>query len=548
MASAVFAAALFSITVVLFASTVVREKRKISATREKIKNNFGSAEDTIRDPSQFENIPYLFNKLSKETAFGHIIDDITVSDLGLSDLYARVNRCVTSPGEDMLYCMFRIQGDDGVIRDYIRGFLKDPEKAVRLLYILDRYGRHKDCDDLEMILSLSRAKTKSTSLLLLPLAGLVLSVILISVLPVYGFAALIIMIVVCIWSYFAGKRDMDDNLRGLALALKLIACCKELLTEGCTEFTAFKDMFRLLNGKFLIPFKDKSAVDPLSILSDYVRMITHIDLIAYNIKVSGIKKYVDKLGMLYVMIGKTDAALALTSYLMKKKHCEAVLTDDCAIDAKAMYHPLVKNAVTNDLHSVRGMILTGSNASGKSTFLKATGINVLFAQSFGFAFADSFETGRFSVYTSMALADNLLGEESYYVVEARSIKRICDAAAKGLTLCIIDEVLRGTNTIERIAASSRILKSLCIPNVLCYAATHDVELARLLEDDMDLYHFTEEIHEDNVTFPFIIQKGYSEKTNAIRLLSMLGFGDDIVSSADALVASYRKTGKWVKEK
>ena len=147
------------------------------------------------------------------------------------------------------------------------------------------------------------------------------------------------------------------------------------------------------------------------------------------------------------------------------------------------------------------------------------------------------------LYTSMALSDNILSEESYYVVEARSIKRICDASSAPC-LCIIDEVLNGTNTTERIAASSRILKYLCKPNVLCFAATHDLELSYLLEDDMDCYFFTEEITGDNVTFPFIIHKGRSDRTNAIRLLAMLGFDEEIVRSADRDVQHYLKTGNW----
>ena len=547
MASVIFRLMLGVLLITLFVSTFLREREKKAARRGKIKNGFGSAEDSLRDNTVFDITPALYDQMSDTFKDCRVIDDITVSDLGLRDIYRRMNRCLTSAGEDMLYCLFRLYGHDSGCRDDIRLFTEDADQAVELLYILDGYGIHKDCDDLKLIMSLKDAKTHSIVYDILTLAGLALSVVLVSFAPVYGFIALILMLIICIWTYFTGKRAMDDNLKGLALSLKLIVCAKKLLEKGRVEFLAYSELFACLKGNFLIPYKDRSASDPLSVILDYVRIITHVDLIAYNRKVSMLKKHVDKLICLYSDIGRLDASLAVASYICNKPHCEATVTDKCLISARAVYHPLVKDPVANDISSERGMLITGSNASGKSTFLKAVGINVLFAQSFGFAFAGSFETGRFSLYTSMALNDNILGGESYYVVEAKSIKRICDAAADGMCLCIIDEVLRGTNTIERIAASYRILKYLCMPDVLCFAATHDIELAHLLKEDMDLYHFTEEINDDNVTFPFVIQKGYSDKTNAIRLLAMLGFDENIVSSANSLVASYKETGKWVNE-
>ena len=80
--------------------------------------------------------------------------------------------------------------------------------------------------------------------------------------------------------------------------------------------------------------------------------------------------------------------------------------------------------------------------------------------------------------------------------------------------------------------------------MICFAATHDLELTHLLRDEMDLYYFTEEINGDDVKFTYTIQGGYTDKTNAIRLLDMLGFDEGIVSSADCLVKNYRTTGKW----
>ena len=111
-------------------------------------------------------------------------------------------------------------------------------------------------------------------------------------------------------------------------------------------------------------------------------------------------------------------------------------------------------------------------------------------------------------------------------------------------LCVIDEVLRGTNTVERIAASCEILKAFAQKNVLCLAATHDVELCTLLEDAYDQYHFQETVTEDTVEFDYRLRPGRATSRNAIRLLHILGFPEDIVENAHERADTYLETGKW----
>ena len=122
-------------------------------------------------------------------------------------------------------------------------------------------------------------------------------------------------------------------------------------------------------------------------------------------------------------------------------------------------------------------------------FLKTIAINTILAQTVHTCIAKDYCGSFMKVLTSMALRDNLAGGESYYMVEIRSLKRILEECEKPEpVLCIVDEVLRGTNTIERIAASSQILHSLAKPKVLAMAATHDIELSYVLEKEYDNYH------------------------------------------------------------
>ena len=174
-------------------------------------------------------------------------------------------------------------------------------------------------------------------------------------------------------------------------------------------------------------------------------------------------------------------------------------------------------------------------------------MNGILAQTIYTCMATSYVAPFLKVMTSMALRDDLEGGESYYIVEIRSLKRILEEAENpGHLLCIIDEVLRGTNTIERIAASSRILGNLRKPNVLSFAATHDIELSYILEALYENYHFEEEVGKEDVTFNYLLKKGRVTTRNAIRLLEMIGYDSKLVKQAKDAVESFEKTGIWNK--
>ena len=111
-------------------------------------------------------------------------------------------------------------------------------------------------------------------------------------------------------------------------------------------------------------------------------------------------------------------------------------------------------------------------------------------------------------------------------------------------LCCIDEVLRGTNTVERIAASAEILRCFAGRNVLCFAATHDLELTSLLGDVFDNYHFSEEIEDGDVRFSYRLQPGPSTTCNAIALLGALGYDRTLVDSARARADRFLAGGRW----
>lgn len=109
---------------------------------------------------------------------------------------------------------------------------------------------------------------------------------------------------------------------------------------------------------------------------------------------------------------------------------------------------------------------------------------------------------------------------------------------------IEDAYLRGTNTVERIAAPTQILKTFRKKQIICFAATHDIELTYLLENVYQNYHFQEKVVGGEIQFDYRIYKGRSNSKNAIRLLEILGYEQEIIDGAEHMVAEFLTEGKW----
>lgn len=247
-------------------------------------------------------------------------------------------------------------------------------------------------------------------------------------------------------------------------------------------------------------------------------------------------RYTKELRDLFSLIGHLDAIISIASFRQSLPwYCAPDFVKDHEVVFSKVYHPLLKDPVANSGTFQNDCLITGSNASGKSTFIKTIAINHVLAQTINTCCAEQYRLSFSYVASSMALKDNLLNGESYFMAEIRSLKRIIEYCKERRCICFIDEILRGTNTPERIAASTAVLRLLHETQSLCLVASHDMELTKILLGVYDLYHFSETFENETIAFDYLLKEGPSRSTNAIRLLKWMGFDPKIVQEATEML-------------
>lgn len=553
----IFAGIVFIIFVYQSVKFRKREKQK---RKDDILNSWGKTPQREYEPGELEKISRYFQK-KKDNGF--YIDDITWNDLGMDELYKRINGTRSSAGEEFLYWLLRVPVFDKEIlkkRDaLIRVFEEQPDHAYRLQDIFMTLGRTRKLALTEFIGNIGDLKNRTNiKHIILDILFLV-AVVLLFVYPVPGMLLLITMLFVNIGTYYKEKADIEGFLICFQYLVDMINCAESVNQEPIDGITEYQDTLKqclkklsgIRKGMFLISVNGTSG-SLAEMVMDYVRMIFHVDIIKFNTMLDITRKNTDAIEGLFDTIGMLDASVAIASFRCSLLYyCKPQLTAKknapWGYEAVELYHPMIKEPVANSITEEKSVLLTGSNASGKSTFLKTVAINSILAQTIFTCTAKTYRSPYFRTYSSMALRDNLENQESYYIVEIKSLKRIVDSIEGEIpVLCFVDEVLRGTNTVERIAASTNILKYFSDRAVFCFAATHDIELTHMLEKDYKNYHFEEQVTNNDVTFNYLLKSGRATSRNAIKLLNVMGFNQEIVSQAEVLAQNFLKHGVWEK--
>lgn len=514
----------------------------------------GREEDDIRDafgrvPSSEEgDLRHLTSFYEYKSAIedsGHLVDDITWNDLNMDAVFRRINVCASSVGEEYLYyALHDLKADLPDLEKrgkLLRWIEANPDERVKLQQILLGLGKKRN-NGLSTFLFNAEAKKLARGWIYIILALLpILSLLLLPFSPQTGVLILVATVTINSFVYAKQKFMLDGELETMQYFSALLHSAKTISQQYERQMASLglyleKGLkpFRKTGG--FIPGKMQEAASDLGTIMIAFKAVFLSDLILYNRTVNQMILYTEELKLLYNIIGEIDIAICIASYRQSLAlHCTPQFSKDNMIRFSEVYHPLLRNPVTNSGIIDNDSIITGSNASGKSTFIKTIAINHILAQTINTCCARAYVL-RFSyVASSMALKDDILSGDSYFITEIKSLKRIIQYCKERRCLCFIDEILRGTNTTERIAASTAVLKLLHEMDSLCLVASHDIELTKILGELYDNYHFEETFEDDSINFDYVLKEGPSRSTNAIRLLKYMGFDQRIVEEAMSIV-------------
>lgn len=537
----------------LYNSIMFRKREKEKLLNE-IRNNWGKFSDREYTFDEFVKITYNY-RINKNGIFN--IDDITFNDLDMDDIFKKINNTYSSAGEEYLYKMLRLPVFDKselLKRDnLIKKFENNSDNAIKLQEIFASLGKTKKISLTEFLDRLSEVKKKSNYIHYFCIFLFGISAVVLFIRPIVGIFAFISMLIFNIGMYYKEKKGIDAYFICYRYLIDMLNCAEKIVKADVVEIKEYNDELkseldkikRIKKGSFLVAINGSNG-SVGEIIMEYIRMIFHVDIIKFNNMTEAVIKYQKDIEEMFELFGEIEASIAIASFRQSLNYyCIPEFSKDLTFEIEKIYHPLIEKPIVNDIFENKSVLLTGSNASGKSTFLKTVAINAILAQTIYTCTAAKYKTCFFKVFTSMALRDDLSKNESYFVAEIKSLKRIIDAMSMDIpVLCFVDEVLRGTNTIERISASSYILEYISRQNAFCFAATHDIELTNILKKAYANYHFSETIADDEVLFDYKLFKGRATSKNAIKLLKVIGFDDEITNNAEKMAEIFTKEGEW----
>ncbi len=475
------------------------------------------------------------------------VDDRTWTDLNFNTLFSKIDRNISGIGQQFLFhILHKYENDEGVLKQRIKlanVFRKDKKLResiqYRLLNLTD-----VGANFISNILFGKFPKRPKYPAFFYFMSYLAFAS---TMLTFYDTTFFLLAIASAVANIIINKVYTDkfyESFLGLSNLNKLIIASKwisKIETDSkIDQLQILKNSSRILNklskklGRFVI---DKSMMDPsLAVIIEYFNLLFLFDLRQYLQSVTIMEKHLDEIREVFEAVAELDTIISLASYIEENKNLTTPkFTSEKKISFENLYHPVVDNAVSNSINELnKSALITGSNMAGKTTFIKTVGVNLILAQTIYLCHASNITTYQFCVKSSIKREDNLENSKSYFFAEIEGIQQFIELAKTNDNyLFLIDEIFRGTNTIERLATSTAVLEFLNQSNQTL-VTTHDIELQYLLKNKFDSFHFSEQVENDKFYFDYKIVAGPHSNGNAIKLLEIMDYPNKVTTRANEI--------------
>ena len=523
---------------------MLKNRKKI--IKEKLLSEFGHLKS---DSFDFENIESYFRKKDNSKAF-QTLSDKTCNDLDFQELFMFIDRTNSRVGQQFLYNKLRnIPADstENIRNERLLGeFTNNADFRISVQSQLSKLNDREVYHIAALFQNEILQPPKWYFIVPLLSFASVLSFLLAFFNPIYFFVILglsVINIVIHFWNkknvfnYFSSIPQLS-KLNGVAQELYKHDSLKEINPDLMKSASVIN---KVSNRMSFFNLEVKLQSDQQIFFWAILELVKIMFLIE-PLFLFGTLKRIDtkrtEIEDVYLFVGEVDAMISIAS--LRKgltNFCIPKITDEQKkLTAQEAYHPLIENCVKNDLKvNDKSILLTGSNMSGKTSFIRTIAINMITGLTINTCFAAQFSMPRVRVFSAIRISDDLMNDRSYYFEEVMTIKEMIDKSKCGnANLFLLDEIFKGTNTVERISAGKAVLSSLNEDNNIVFVSTHDIELADLLKNEYDLYHFSEIIDHKTVDFDYKLKEGKLKNRNAIRILQINDYPASIIKEAIAI--------------
>lgn len=495
------------------------------------------------DDFNFSLLSHYFLESDKEGVL-QTVSEQTCRDLDLEDVFRYIDRTISCIGQQYLYNQLLTIPKDNQRTERQEYLIQILRKNAELKAAVIQHLKGLTNRDSYYITSLifgKYLKRPQWFWLVYILSILSTATILLSFVFPQALLFLLVLLPVNFGIHYWNKNNQYQYGSSIPQLLKLTKSAKELSNFTELENSQLKTSISTLDklgfsmSLFKIEAKLQSEIGQVvEYLLELLKALFLVEPIILFRTLEMLNSRRKQILEIFDFVGQLDCALSVAGLRESTNCCQPSLSTETKVMAVTdAYHPLTHNGVANGISiNKKSVLLTGSNMSGKTTFIRTIGVNALLAQTLNFCFAKSFTLPRMKIHSVLRVTDDLLSEKSYYFEEVLSIKKLLDEVKNGTqNLFLLDELFKGTNTTERIASGKAILSYLNQGDNIVFISTHDREMADYLHDSYDLYHFTEMIKDNTIAFDYKIKTGPLATTNAIRILELNDFPSEVILEA-----------------